>query len=748
MVLRMPRLDRGPTSSSNGSVFPRSHPDVRVRAGRRLAGAPGPRARALGVLAVTLGVLAACGCSDPDAPIGRAGSNAEDMAQPTPAPPFSAARSGETPVPLAETRSPDARVSTHRMLEADLQTEFDPADGGGEVELVRAEPLGGPGPLVAGQPARIELRYTAGPLGVAEGGTIFLQPSPFWDWSSPQTEWPDAPGYTEITTQAAGVELVRGPPLEGMVAVTIAGRALAAGEQLAIVYGAGESGALVDRYAEREAEISVAVDGNGDGDRRLVGQGARVDVVAGPPARLVLLGPTVVRPGERFSVDAHVLDAMGSAGLRTSGRLVFEAADGGGLDGLPAARELDAASAAGAQVELVAPSAVGVHRVVVRGEGALAGLSATSNPIVVHATRPRVLWADLHGHSQLSDGTGTPEDYFAYARDVARLDVAALTDHDHWGLRFLDAHDDLWLRIKTAVADFHEPGRFVTLLGYEWTSWLHGHRHVLYFEDDGPVLSSLDPAYANPALLWEGLRGRSALTFAHHSAGGPVATNWHFGADPVLEPVTEIVSVHGSSEAADSPDRIYSAVPGHSVRDVLGAGLRLGFIGSGDGHDGHPGLTKLAAPAGVAGLAAILAEERTREGVLAALRGRRSYATNGARIWLHVDLDGHGMGETAIASAAATQQLRVEVAGTAAVERIDLVRSGRVASVGDFEGADVVLERTLPRLAPGEWHYVRVVLEDGGVAWSSPIFVDAPAAGATAEGAVPAVPDVSDPPSP
>jgi len=268
---------------------------------------------------------------------------------------------------------------------------------------------------------------------------------------------------------------------------------------------------------------------------------------------------------------------------------------------------------------------------------------------------------------------------------------------------------------------------------------------VLYFDDDGPVLSSLDPAYANPALLWEGLRGRPALTFAHHSAGGPVATNWHFGADPVLEPVTEVVSVHGSSEAADSPHRIYSAVPGNSVRDVLAAGLRLGFIGSGDSHDGHPGLAQLAAPGRSAGLAAILSEECTREGVLAALRARRSYASNGARIWLHVDLDGHGMGSEGVASAAASQQLRVEVAGTSPVERIDLVRSGRVASLSDFEGADVVLERTVPRLAPGEWHYVRVVLEDGGVAWSSPIFADAPAAEPTEPGARPAL---TDPPGP
>jgi hypothetical protein len=34
------------------------------------------------------------------------------------------------------------------------------------------------------------------------------------------------------------------------------------------------------------------------------------------------------------------------------------------------------------------------------------------------------------------------------------------------------------------------------------------------------------------------------------------------------------------------------------------------------------------------------------------------------------------------------------------------------------------LERKIPRLAPGEFHYVRILQEDGGMAWSSPIFAD------------------------
>jgi hypothetical protein len=347
---------------------------------------------------------------------------------------------------------------------------------------------------------------------------------------------------------------------------------------------------------------------------------------------------------------------------------------------------------------------------------------AESNPLVVRDGIPRVLWGDLHGHTQLSDGTGTPEDYFAYARDVAALDVIALTDHDHWGMRFLDGNPGLWKTIEEAAHRFDEPGRFVALVGFEWTNWLHGHRHVLYFEGEADVLSSLDPRYQDPALLWKALEGRSAVTIAHHSAGGPVSTNWEFAPPPELEPVTEVVSVHGSSEASDTPGKIYAAVPGNFVRDALGRGLRFGFIGSGDSHDGHPGLAHLASPSG--GLAAIFSEETTRAGVLDALRSRRTYATNGPRIWLRTWLDEHEMGAMLPPPEAPTQELRFVIAAPAPVERVDIVRSGEIVSVVPGSGRRELSETlTLPALRSGEYVYVRVVQEDGGAAWSSPVYV-------------------------
>src|SRR5439155_1331615 len=79
------------------------------------------------------------------------------------------------------------------------------------------------------------------------------------------------------------------------------------------------------------------------------------------------------------------------------------------------------------------------------------------------------------------------------------------------------------------------------------TSLIHGHRHVLYFGDDGPVIDSVAEATDTPAELWQALGDRPALTIPHHPAGGPIAIDWDVAPDPRFEPVAEIVSIHGSS---------------------------------------------------------------------------------------------------------------------------------------------------------------------------------------------------------
>jgi hypothetical protein len=611
--------------------------------------------------------------------------------------------------------SPDARFEVVEMLREARDLTYHASDGGGRAWLESAEPAR----PQAGSSGRFTIVYEVGPLGIAKGGMIYLQVSPFWGWSTPQLFDAEAPGFTRIESEALGVELEAETLDRQLLGIRVEGRALAEGEQLRIVYGAGNAGATVDEYAGRRSPFWIAVDGDGDGVRKTLVESPSVDILAGPAGRLVITLPTVARPGDTVRVSVAILDSRGSAGVSFEGIVTLR--DAAPVLELPERVSFAKADAGVKVIEAVVRQA-GVVRLSAEGPF---GLSAQSNPLVASAEGPRVLWADLHGHSGLSDGTGVPEDYFRYARDVAALDVVALTDHDHWGMLPLDSHPELWQEIVRETRRFHEPGRFVTLLGFEWTSWIHGHRHVLYFGDEGEIHSSVDPELESPLQLWQALEGKPALTFAHHSAGGPIGTNWNIPPDPRFEPVTEVVSVHGSSEALDSPTVIYAPVPGNFVRDALDRGYRLGFIGSGDSHDGHTGLAQLAAASG--GLAAILSEERSREGVLEALRARRVYATNGPRILLRAALGAHRMGSTIPVPAGESldAELFVSVVATAPLARVELIRSGERIDGLDIGGQlEATLQRTLSGLRSGEYVYVRALQEDGGAAWSSPFFIE------------------------
>jgi hypothetical protein len=68
-------------------------------------------------------------------------------------------------------------------------------------------------------------------------------------------------------------------------------------------------------------------------------------------------------------------------------------------------------------------------------------------------------------------------------------------------------------------------------------------------------------------------------------------------------------------------------------------------------------------------------------------------------------------------------QLKFSVATPTPIERIDVIRSGQVIDSLPGQGRREWSEQAeIPSLAAGEYLYVRVVQEDGGVAWASPIY--------------------------
>ena len=159
-----------------------------------------------------------------------------------------------------------------------------------------------------------------------------------------------------------------------------------------------------------------------------------------------------------------LLDAYGSSGVDFEGEVLLEVVPDG-LE-IPPGVTFGAGDGGVKRVDLRVHEA-GVYRILAHVATAGGDLYGQSNPLLAETNVAPIRWADLHGHSNLSDGTGTPDEFLTYARDVAGLDAVALTDHDHWGMLFLDQRDDLWREIRELTRRYHEPGRFVTFLGYE-----------------------------------------------------------------------------------------------------------------------------------------------------------------------------------------------------------------------------------------------------------------------------------------
>ena len=304
-------------------------------------------------------------------------------------------------------------------------------------------------------------------------------------------------------------------------------------------------------------------------------------------------------------------------------------------------------------------------------------LSAQSNPIEVRAEEAplRPYWADLHGQSEETIGTGTIEEYFFFARDLSLLDIAA-----HQGNDF-QVTDEFWDRINRVTKAFYEPGAFVTFPGYEWSgnTPLGGDRNVYFASEGGAITRSCtDLVPGNHSVhrdsptatqLFENLReqqGPRAFAFAH--VGGRYADlSMH---DPEIELAVEVHSAWGTFEWL--------------VEDALRRGYRIGICANSDGHKCRPGASYPGAGefGSFGGLTCVLARGLDREHVFEALASRHFYATTGNRCLVDVELvtgDGRSaiMGDIVEVSGsdAGTPHLHLRVAGTAPVESVE-VRNG------------------------------------------------------------------------
>ncbi len=188
------------------------------------------------------------------------------------------------------------------------------------------------------------------------------------------------------------------------------------------------------------------------------------------------------------------------------------------------------------------------------------GMVGESNPVSVSAEPPaeRLYWGDLHSQTYFSDGLRCPEELYHFARHEGFLDIFALADHSE------SLTDRQWEYFVAVTNDADDPGRFATLVGFEWTNHWPGHRNLYYPGDGGPILRRGERTVEDLQRLYDVAGEHGALLIPHHTANVVMGVEWEAGHAPEHERLVEIHSVWGNSERPASAGKVASRTGGTS----------------------------------------------------------------------------------------------------------------------------------------------------------------------------------------
>jgi Protein of unknown function (DUF3604) len=288
----------------------------------------------------------------------------------------------------------------------------------------------------------------------------------------------------------------------------------------------------------------------------------------------------------------------------------------------------------------------------------LAPLSALSQATWdIDGTTHRAYIGSLHSHTAFSDGLGTPEEAYAFARDVAGMDFWGVSDHVFGppGTPRTITYAN-WERLQNAAEAANDPGNYVTFWGYEWTTT--GEHMVVWNEpelcesrniNDLMAIALRDGRQVNISHLWEYLN--------------PLF--WH-ERHPVYRPDW------------DNAITLVDVFPVPTYREVYEELIIQGYrVGAWAGQDNHGGDWGLAG--GFSGWGVAWAEELTRDSLESAFRLARTYATRDRDLTLRYSLAGLPMGSEGLMSVSSSLTVHLEVElpqGAAPISYIEVMRNG------------------------------------------------------------------------
>jgi hypothetical protein len=327
-----------------------------------------------------------------------------------------------------------------------------------------------------------------------------------------------------------------------------------------------------------------------------------------------------------------------------------------------------------------------------------------------------VYYGHLHNHSNVSDGTGTPAQAYAYARDTAGLDFFSLADHAE------QISSTEWTTTKSTADAYNDDGSFVALWGFEWSHSTYGHVTVIGTSDYCTSSDSATNTFSE-LVTWLNARSSSMAFFNHPGRQDSTGVEFnHFATTPS----DKFVGMELFNKADDFDTYYYN--DGYYSNDgskgFFDEALARGWdIGAAGGDDNHSGTWGTATDYRLA----VLATAKTRAAITEAMQARRMFSTLDKNLTLSFTLSSAEMGSVLDPG---THALRIEAndGNNEVFSTVQLIKNGAVAQTWNPNQAHPIITGSVTAAA-GDYYYVKVTQQDGDEAISSPISMTGEAGG-------------------
>lgn len=518
------------------------------------------------------------------------------------------------------------------MSACDSDTPWTEMDSGVIRHALRKDQLGKAtitpdGEFVAGSYATFTLVYTAGHYGIDDSGSLRICFRFASDQSPPQFEDPAGANYTTVEASNGAVLQVRWDPKANVrpwdrtLWIKVIKGYLTEGDTITIRFGVTEHGGpgmRLQTFCEDTFEFRVLADPVATFNFQPLPDQPMIAIVSGEPERYVAVLPTRRRIGEDFALKIKGEDKWGNPSNRCDTKLLIEAE--GKIENLPDSITLNPGKF---KVEIPGLRVTQAGRVSIVLKDEAGKVVARTNPLLIEDTGLIHFWGDMHGQSEETIGTGSADQYFTFARELAFVDACG-----HQGNDF-QITDAFWAELNRLTAAHDKPGKFVALPGYEWSgnTSLGGDRNVYFPTDDRIIRRS------SHALIEGGdTDGTDAATCAELFDAFAANGEWDV-----------VMYAHCGGRYADisvaHDGRFEKSVEVHSswgtfewiLHDAFRLGYRVGVVANSDGHKGRPGASYPGAGkfGAIGGLTCFLMDKLDRETLLDCQRKRRHYGTTG-----------------------------------------------------------------------------------------------------------------------